>query len=114
VAVPIEPTPPAVPARGDLGAPRHAYFQYHARPSAAQVKFWLLELRTPQLLSEVAQAHAVSARRLAPKRPLLRHAAVGKLAPLENALAAEENEVRIRDKAYWSPLLKELESLRHP
>jgi hypothetical protein len=90
------------------------FFQHNAKPRAAQIKFWLLELRTTQLLLEVAQANASLARRLAAKRPLLRHAAAGKLAQLESALAVEENSGRAEDKAYWSPLLKELERLRHP
>ena len=90
------------------------YFQHNAKPGPAQIKFWLLELRTPQLLLEVAQAHVNLAQRLAGKRPLLRHAAVDKLAQIERALSVEENSLRVQDKAYWSPLLKELESLRHP
>ena len=90
------------------------YFQHNVEPRAAQIKFWLLELRTPQLLLEVAQLHAGLARRLAAQRPLLRHAAAGKLAQLENALSVEENTMRTEDKAYWSPLIEELERLRHP
>ncbi|MCU0783779.1 MAG: hypothetical protein MUF81_06970 [Verrucomicrobia bacterium] len=90
------------------------YFLHHAKPRTAQIKFWLLELRTPQLLLAVAQAHANLARRLAAKRFLLRHAASGKLAKLERALADEEARLRAEDKAYWRPLLKELERLRHP
>ena len=90
------------------------YFQHNAKPNPAQIKFWLMELRTPQLLLEVAQAHASLARRLASKRPLLRPAAAGKLTQLERALATEENNLRAEDKAYWLPLLKELESVRHP
>ena len=90
------------------------YFQPNAKPNPAQVKFWLMELRTPQLLLEVAQARPSLARRLASKRPLLRPAAAGKLTQLERALATEENYLRAEDKAYWLPLLKELESIRHP
>jgi hypothetical protein len=90
------------------------YFQHHARPLAAQVKFWLLELRTPQLLLEVAQGHARLARRLAARRPLLRHARNGQHAQLESALATEERRMRSEDKAHWAPLLRELEKLRHP
>ncbi len=90
------------------------YFQHNAKPGGAQIKFWLLELRTPQLLLEVAHAHASLARRLVTQRPLLQHAAAGKLAQLEGALSVEEKRLRVEDKAYWSPLLKELESLRHP
>ena len=90
------------------------YFSHHARPNAAQLKFWLLELRTPQLLQEVAHNHTRLARRLAARRPLLVPAVSGGLALLEHALLAEENHIRAEDKTYWSPLLKELENLRHP
>ncbi len=90
------------------------YFSNQERASAAQVKFWLLELRTPPLLVEVARAHAGAARRLATKRRLLTHALSGCCRELERALAAEENHLRAEDKAYWSPLLNELERLRHP
>ena len=89
------------------------YFQNIAAPAAAQVRFWLLELRTPQLLLELAQAHPRPARRLAAKRALLRHAIAEEPAELESALTAEENDSRTQDKAYWAPLRKELEVLRH-
>ena len=89
------------------------YFQNNAKPTAAQIKFWLQELRTPQLLLEVAQAHLNLTQRLAAKRPLLRHAATGKRTQLERALFTEEASLRAEDKAYWLPLLKELERLRH-
>ncbi len=89
------------------------YFQHRDKPNPARIEFWLLELRTPQLLIEVAQAHASLARRLTPKRQLLAHAASGKVTPLERALFAEEAAERKEDKVYWSPLLKELERLRH-
>ncbi|HEX7471267.1 MAG TPA: hypothetical protein VF437_11135 [Verrucomicrobiae bacterium] len=89
------------------------YFSQNAKPSAAQIKFWLQELRTPQLLIELAQAHFALCRRLVAKRGLLTHAAAGKSAALERALLAEETAERKRDKHYWLPLLKELERLRH-
>jgi hypothetical protein len=54
------------------------------------------------------------ARQLAARRPLLRPAPSGRLAQLESALVAEENNLRKEDRAYWSPLLEELEALRHP
>ena len=90
------------------------YFSHHARPNAAQLKFWLLELRTPQLLLQVAQAHDRLTRRLAAQRPLLKHALAARSAPLERALLTEETGLRTADKTYWRPLLKELENLRHP
>ena len=90
------------------------YFSSHDRASAAQIKFWLMEFRTPPLLLEVAQAHAGMAHRLATKRPLLKHAISGRFRQLEQALKAEGNHLRAEDKAYWSPLFNELERLRHP
>jgi hypothetical protein len=89
------------------------YFAHRVKRNAARIKFWLLELRTPELLVEVTQAHPDPARRLVAKRPLLRHAVSGRLRPLERAMVAEETRLRAEDKAYWSRLLKELAALRH-
>ena len=88
------------------------YFANNHKPRPSQIQFWLLELRTPQLLQEIAQAHPLLARRLTARRPLLRHARLGRLAQLQAALANEENCLRSEDRAYWVPLLKELEELR--
>jgi hypothetical protein len=90
------------------------YFSQSAPPNAAHIKFWLLELRTPQLLLEIARANESLARRLAASRPLLHRAVSGNLAQLQTALAAEEADVRATDRSYWAPLLRELERLRHP
>jgi hypothetical protein len=89
------------------------YFQNSAKPGPAQIRFWLQELRTPQLLVEIAQRHAVLCRRLVSARPLLAHAALGKTEELERVLMAEESAERKRDRQYWSPLRVELEKLRH-
>ena len=89
------------------------YFSHRTKPGVAQTKFWLTELRTPQLLLETAQAYPGLARRFAAKRPLLQHVIAAKLAPLERALLAEETGLRVKDKAYWRPLFKELEKLRY-
>jgi hypothetical protein len=90
------------------------YFANRAKPRTAQIAFWLKELRSPQLLLEVAQSYPKVVRRLATTRPLLRHAASGSLGQLEDALAREEQNVRKDDRAYWLPLREELERLRHP
>ena len=91
------------------------YFSNSGIPqTAARLKFWLLELRTPELLLEVALAHKELARRLAARRPLLRHAVSRDLPKLEVGVADEERRLRAEDKTYWSPLLRELEVLRHP
>ena len=89
------------------------YFANRMRPRAAQTKFWLLELRTPQLLQTVAQSHPLLARRLAIRRPLLRQVLSGARSQIERALAEEEQRLRMEDKAYWLPLRTELETLRH-
>ncbi len=89
------------------------YFANNLKPRPAHIKFWLMELRTPELLLEIAQSHTLLAQGLAAKRPLLQQAALGELAQLEAALAAEENGLRAQDKAYWLPLRQELERLRH-
>ena len=89
------------------------YFENHRRPKAAQIRFWLLELRTPQLLVEVGKTHRDSCRRLVAKRPLLAHALSGAMPKLEQALVREETAERARDRRYWMPLKRELEKLRH-
>ena len=88
------------------------YFAHSAQPNLAQVKFWLLELRTPELLREIARTNTGLAQRLAHQRPLLKHA-IAKSARLEKALLHEEADLRAADKAHWLPLRKELERLRH-
>ncbi len=89
------------------------YFQNNTKPNPAQIRFWLQELRTPQLLVEVAQRHSALCRRLVSKRPLLAHAALGEMKKLEQALTVEESVEREQDRQYWSPLRVELEKLRH-
>jgi hypothetical protein len=89
------------------------YFQHQKKSSLMQRKFWLLELRTPSLLIELAQNHSHLCRQLASKRPLLAHAGSGKTRELESALIEEEAVEREWDKIYWMPLRRELEKLRH-
>ncbi|HWD92048.1 MAG TPA: hypothetical protein VG938_06835 [Verrucomicrobiae bacterium] len=90
------------------------YFQHFDKPNPAQIKFWLMELRTPELLIELAKRHILLSRQLAVRRPLLAGARSGKAALLKRGLAAEEAAERKQDEIYWSPLFKELEKLRHP
>jgi hypothetical protein len=89
------------------------YFQRRDHPAAAQLSFWLRELRTPELLIEVALPHSALCRRLIPLRPLLAMAALGAPTELEKALRDEETAERERDKLFWLPLRRELEKLRH-
>jgi hypothetical protein len=89
------------------------YFQARARPTAAQVRFWLRELRTPALIVEVVRRYPRLSRRAVLERPLLGYSATGRKGALERALAKEEAAERQRDRRYWLPLRKELEQLRH-
>jgi hypothetical protein len=72
-----------------------------------------MELRTPPLLIEVAEAHPAECRKYVPVRPLLVHAAAARTGELERALREEELAEREKDKRHWLPLRKELEELRH-
>ncbi len=88
------------------------FFQNRKTPTADKVRFWLHELRTPELLIEVAQAHPRLSSRLAPTRPLLALVARGQEVALAQALREEEEQERERDRQYWLPLRSELEILR--
>jgi hypothetical protein len=90
-----------------------SFFENRDKSNPAQIRFWLAELRTPQLLVEVARANSATAKKLTAKRPLLRLALAGETVKLEKALAAEELAERERDRRYWLPLKKTLEQLRH-
>jgi hypothetical protein len=89
------------------------YFQNRTNPTPAQIRFWLQELRTPELLLELVRRHAAVCRRLVRQRPLLASAQSGAAEALEQALVAEETAERQRDREYWLPLRRELEKLRH-
>ncbi len=75
----------------------------------AQIDFWLAELRSPEFLQEAVgrfpQRAAVSTR-----------AAVGAAltgGDIAGALATEQAHEMASDRAYWAPLRRELEALRH-
>ena len=87
------------------------YFENQARPNPAQIRFWFQELRTPELLLELARRYPAVCRQLAKQRALLVHAQSGKMEELEPGLLAEETAERRRDKQYWLPLRRELERL---
>lgn len=89
------------------------YLQHRAAPTPEQRRFWLLELRTPEMLAEAVRANAELARDLSNQRPLLVLAASGVSRALAEALTAEENTERERDRLHWQPLKAELERLRH-
>lgn len=90
------------------------YLSYRAEPTPERIRFWLRELRTPELLVEAVQAHADAAAGLVQERPLLELATSENLASgaLGQDLRDEEDEERRRDAAYWKPLREQIERLR--
>ena len=88
------------------------YFEHHASATHPQVRFWMRELRTPELLIPLAARYPEVCRRLAAKRPLLADAGRGDATILARALFDEETAERARDRLYWLPLRAELERLR--
>ena len=89
------------------------YFANQRQPKPAQIQFWFQELRTPELLLELARRYPAICRKLAGRRKLLIDAQIGKPEELQQALLAEETAERQQDKEYWLPLRQELEKLRH-
>ncbi len=89
------------------------YFENYKKPNKSQLEFWLCEMRTPQLLIEVAKNYPTACKRAVVRRPLLEFAMNGSVKELQRALQTEEHAEREIDQRYWSPLRKELEKLRH-
>ena len=89
------------------------YTEHRDAPSSTQVDFWLREGRTPLLLIEIAKQHPDRSEAIRPTRPLLEHAGAADSEKLSEALDLEERTEREADRAYWAPLVAELEQLRH-
>jgi len=89
------------------------YLRNRAHPDDSHVRFWLREMRTPELLMEIAKAHGDAAREITSERPLLAAALNQTPDELTAALETEEKLEREKDRAYWKPLKEELERLRH-
>jgi hypothetical protein len=89
-----------------------SYFLLPSQPNAEQLEFHLLELRTPDLLMDLAARFPEAADRAVARRPAIAPAVAGSVDEVSAALAAEEAAERAIDRAYWRPLREELESLR--
>ena len=89
-----------------------SYFSHSANATGDLARFWLRELRTPELLVEVAGAHPELADAEAGMRPPVQAALAARLDDVSEALQAEEREERRKDREYWAPLRKELEEFR--
>lgn len=89
------------------------YFANREHPTRQQIRFWFLELRTSELLIELAAAQNRLPADLIRKRPLLKLVRAGNESVIAAALVEEEKLEREADRQYWKPLKRELESLRH-
>lgn len=88
------------------------YFANRADPSPQQLTFWFEELRTAELLRDIAHDYPLAARNAVLFRALIQHAISNNMTGLSKALEDEERQERLEDKTYWQPLKQELERLR--
>jgi hypothetical protein len=89
------------------------YLRHSGQPGPERIRFWLRELRTPELLVEAAARYPDHLAEAISSRPLLRLAAPADVEGLARALEIEEGAERASDRRYWKPLRDELEQLRH-
>lgn len=89
------------------------FFKHRKQPKPQYLRFWFLELRTPELLIDFASAHSKVCHTLLKRRPLLKFAISSNEPALREALSKEQEAEREADCRYWAPLKAELEQLRH-
>lgn len=88
------------------------YAAHASEAGPERLAFWFRELRTPELLVDLAKAAADAARIASADRPLLTYAIIGDLGAVTASLREEEDGEREADRAYWAPLRAELEAMR--
>ena len=81
--------------------------------TAAQVEFWLAELRSPAFLLEVIARYPEAAARSSREAVQAAVRAALNSDVVDAALAEEQATIMAEDRAYWAPLRRELEALRH-
>lgn len=84
-----------------------------ADPPAERIRFWLLEMRTPDILMELCRRYPAMALDAAELRPAVRAAMAADVSLVEQSMRAEAETERRLDVEYWRPLRRELELLRH-
>ena len=88
------------------------YRENGAAPNPEWVEFWLKEARTAEMLVELCRRFPDAARETIGARPLLAQVMSEDLAAIRLALDAEVRLEQDKDRAYWEPLKRELESFR--
>ncbi len=89
-----------------------SYFARNTRTPQALIEFWFRELRTSELLIELATTYPEIARQLESVRPAITGAVEREIEKVAQAIEEEEGEARRKDREYWRPLKLELEQLR--
>jgi hypothetical protein len=84
----------------------------HPEPTHEQLRFWMMESRTPGMLIELVREHQHLADALKDLRKALIHADAGDESAIESELEREQKAEREADRLYWRPLRSELEELR--
>ena len=88
------------------------YDEHHQVPNDDQIRFWLRESRTPEVLISLAAHHRELLQEVQSIRPLLAEALAASTTALQHELACEQLKEKQLDVEYWRPLKRELESLR--
>jgi hypothetical protein len=83
------------------------------KAGADRIKWWFIECRNAGILMDLAKRYHRLAKESAGDRPLISSAIRRDERGLSVRLDGEEAEEREKDIAYWIPLKKELEALRH-
>lgn len=82
------------------------------KPSQDDIKFWLLEMRTVEMIVEVTQRFKAEAQEQLVKRSLLQAAIDGDQDAVRKELTEETEAEREVDRLYWEPLKARLGELR--
>ncbi len=88
------------------------YQEFADNPTEDQVRFWLRESRTPEVLISVAAKFPELLKEQLRTRPLLVETLGASRSALAKELEQEQKAEMLADEAYWRPLKKELEALR--
>ena len=88
------------------------YFQRHTEATEDDVRFWLAECRTLDILQEIVSKYPDLARDMVDCRPLLGCVLEGRRTDVDIQLRHEEDCERKLDRRYWAPLREELAAWR--
>lgn len=88
------------------------YEEFRDSPNEEQIRFWLRESRTPDILIRLVSEYPDIFREVLAHRRLLGEALSGSRSAVQQELTREELVERKADETYWQPLKRELEQLR--